>query len=241
MPTPGVRRRRFAGLLSRLPGTTVATVGTLPLFPLGTVLFPGMVLPLHVFEPRYRQLVADLAERPPEQQSFGVVAIRAGREVGADAVSTLHEVGCVTQVTRIVPLPDGRFEIVTVGTTPFRLRSVSSTAAPYLVAEVDLLEETPAKPDDALLGMAVRERFTAYRSLLTDDAAELPVDPRSLSYLVSAAMLLDLHEQQRLLADRDTTRRLRTLLALLRREQVLLESLRAIPARDLAHAAASPN
>jgi Lon protease-like protein len=66
---------------------------TLPLFPLGTVLYPGLVLPLHIFEERYRQLVRDLLEGP-EPQEFGVIAIRKGRETGVDGVSALYEIGC---------------------------------------------------------------------------------------------------------------------------------------------------
>src|SRR2546430_4697194 len=66
---------------------------TMPLFPLGTVLYPGLVLPLHIFEERYRQLVRDLLEGP-EPQEFGVIAIRKGRETGVDGVSALYEIGC---------------------------------------------------------------------------------------------------------------------------------------------------
>ncbi len=65
---------------------------TLPLFPLGTVLFPGLLLPLHIFEERYRQLVRDLV-RQPEPRRFGVVAIREGRETGIDGVAALYEIG----------------------------------------------------------------------------------------------------------------------------------------------------
>ena len=66
------------------------TATRLPLFPLGTVLFPGLLLPLHIFEERYRQLVRDLLVGPHESRAFGVVAIREGREVGADGIRALH-------------------------------------------------------------------------------------------------------------------------------------------------------
>ena len=72
---------------------------TLPLFPLGTVLFPGMLLPLNIFEERYRQLVRDLRAGPGPQR-FGVIAIRKGRETGADGVSALYGTGCVAAVRR---------------------------------------------------------------------------------------------------------------------------------------------
>jgi len=110
---------------------------TLPLFPLGTVLYPGVLLPLHIFEDRYRQLVHDLM-REPEPRSFGVIAIREGRETGADGVSALYEIGCTATVRRVTEHQDGRFNLVTVGTQRFRLAELDHSQ-PYLRAEVDLL------------------------------------------------------------------------------------------------------
>lgn len=95
----------------------------LPLFPLTTVLFPGMRLPLHIFEERYQVLVTDLLALP-EPRRFGVIAIRSGGEVGTDGVTALHEVGCVAAVRQAVPHPDGRFDLATVGTGRFRLISL---------------------------------------------------------------------------------------------------------------------
>ena len=117
----------------------------LPLFPLGhTVLFPGVVLPLHVFEERYRELVRTLVELPEgARRRFGVVAIRQGWEVGEDAVSALHDVGCAAELRRVSRYPDGRYDIVTVGTDRFRLRSVDRESRPYLVGRVEWL---PAEP-----------------------------------------------------------------------------------------------
>ena len=71
----------------------------LRLFPLGTVLFPGMVLPLHIFEDRYRQMVHELLDSP-EPRRFGVIAIRKGRETGIEGVSSLYEVGCTATLGR---------------------------------------------------------------------------------------------------------------------------------------------
>src|SRR5256885_1283276 len=92
----------------------------MPLFPLGTVLYPGLVLPLHIFEERYRQLVRDLLEGP-EPQEFGVIAIRKGRETGVDGVSALYEIGCAAALRQVARHDDGRFDVVTVGTPPFPL------------------------------------------------------------------------------------------------------------------------
>src|ERR1700722_8884888 len=111
----------------------------LPLFPLSTVLFPGVRLPLHIFEERSRLLVADLAAQP-EPQRFGVIAIRKGREVGADGVTALHEVGRGAEVRQIPPHADGRFDLATVGTERFRLLRADASL-PYLQGEVELLAD----------------------------------------------------------------------------------------------------
>ena len=86
---------------------------TVPLFPLGTVLVPGLVLPLHVFEQRYRTLVADLLAAAEVDQHFGVVAIRSGFEVGDGAARALHEVGTLAELTDVDALPDGRYDVQT--------------------------------------------------------------------------------------------------------------------------------
>ena len=112
---------------------------TLPLFPLGAVLYPGMLLPLHIFEERYRQLVRDLLEGS-DPRRFGVIAIRKGRETGIDGVHSLYEVGCVATLRRVEQLEDGRFDIITVGTQRFKLLSLDETR-PYLQGEVELLDD----------------------------------------------------------------------------------------------------
>src|SRR4029077_13294236 len=93
---------------------------TMPLFPLGTVLYPGLLLPLHIFEERYRQLVRDLLEGP-EPQEVGVIAIRKGRETGVDGVSALYEIGCTATLRQVARHDDGRFDVAAVGAQRFRL------------------------------------------------------------------------------------------------------------------------
>src|ERR1700738_2068023 len=116
----------------------------LPLFPLGAVLYPGMLLPLHIFEERYRQLVRALLDGP-EPRRFGVIAIRKGRETGIDGVHSLYEIGCTATLRRVERQDDGRFNIVTVGTQRFRLRGLDETR-PYLQGEVELLAEGGGDP-----------------------------------------------------------------------------------------------
>ena len=97
----------------------MAVATRLPLFPLNAVLVPGLVLPLHIFEPRYRVLVQALLELPEDaERRFGVVAIRSGREVGADGVRALHAVGCTAELREVTPYADGRFDLVDRGRDP---------------------------------------------------------------------------------------------------------------------------
>lgn len=214
----------------------------IPLFPLGNVLYPGLALPLHIFEQRYRLLVAHLSDGETEaERSFGVVAIRSGHEVGAASVSSLHEVGTAAVLRRVTPYPDGRCDILTAGSRRFRLHSVDD-AMPYLRAEVEWLDEQVGDAHDvARVAAEVRERFGRYQALLgagpdadpADDDSPLPEDDTVLSYLVSAAMLLDLPDRQRLLAADSTLARLDRLRALLEREETVIRLLAAVPATDL--------
>jgi Lon protease-like protein len=211
----------------------------LPLFPLGAVLLPGFDLPLHVFEPRYRTLIEDLMALPADQpRRFGVIAIRQGHEVGADAARDLHAVGCVAEISEITALPDGRYLVESTGLIRFRVRSVDRAAAPYLVASVELLPE-PSGPDAAELAAAVLTGFDGYADALTELGVEvreprsLPADPVALSYAVAGSMVLDLNDRQRLLECDDAAHRLAAERILLRRETVLIEALGSVPADDL--------
>src|SRR5215831_3844462 len=133
---------------------------TLQLFPLGTVLFPGLLLPLHIFEERYRQLVRDL-QAGPEPRRFGVVAIRQGRETGVDGIQALYEVGCTATLRQVNELEDGRYDIVTVGTDRFLLTGLDDSK-PYLQGKVDLLPEEVG--DLAAAAEATRLVRDAFRS-----------------------------------------------------------------------------
>jgi Lon protease-like protein len=219
---------------------------TLPLFPLGTVLYPGLVLPLNIFEERYRQLVHDLLDGP-EPQRFGVIAIRKGRETGVDGVSTLHQIGCVATLREVDEQDDGRFHLVTVGTQRFRLASLDDSR-PYLQGEVDLLaEEVGDEAAAGLAAQAVQRGFRGYVEALASRESvevtvpELPDEPLLLSYLVAASMILDLSVRQDLLAEPDAERRLGAERALLARETTMLRSLTATPAPDLRNTPYNPN
>jgi Lon protease-like protein len=219
---------------------------TMPLFPLGTVLYPGLLLPLHIFEERYRQLVRDLLDGP-EPRRFGVIAIRKGRETGVDGVSALHEIGCIATVRRVAAHDDGRFDLVTVGTQRFRLAAVDDSR-PYLQGEIDLLDEETG--DETAAGEAadaVRRGFRGYLEALSRQESvhvtmpDLPDDPVLLSYLVAASMILDLPVRQALLAEPDALRRLASERTLLSREITMLRSLTSTPAPDLRNSPYNPN
>jgi len=220
----------------------------LPLFPLGTVLLPGLVLPLEIFEERYRALVRELMAQPSEQvRQFGVVAIRRGREVGP-ALPSFHPVGCTAVVRRVQEHPDGRFSLITVGGTRFRVGAVDEHGAPYLLGEVEFL------PDEIGDAAAAREEVAPVQRLMRAYAKglaetgtvqislpDLPDDPIALSYVVAAAAATDLIERQNLLATTDAATRLRAERALLRRELGLLTHITTIGSTELRRVDPSPN
>ncbi len=204
------------------------------------------MLPLNIFEERYRELVRDLLDGP-EPRRFGVIAIRKGRETGVDGISALYQIGCTATVREVAEQDDGRYHLVTVGTQRFRLASLDKSR-PYLQGEVDLLEEEVG--DEAAAGLAVhavQRGFHGYVEALASRESvevtvpELPDEPLLLSYLVAASMILDLPVRQDLLAEPDAERRLGAERALLARETTMLRSLTATPAPDLRNTPYSSN
>jgi Lon protease-like protein len=219
---------------------------TLPLFPLGTVLFPGLLLPLHIFEDRYRQLVRDLVSQP-EPRRFGVVAIREGRETGFEGVSALYEIGCTATLRRVSERDDGGYDLVTVGADRFRLIALDDSK-PYFQGEVEFLPENAGGEAAASIAVqAVQRAFHGYVEALSARGAtqvsipELPGDPLALSYLVAASIIADLHDRQALLAEPDGLRRLAAERTLLSRETSMLRSLTSTPAPEFRYAPYSPN
>ncbi|MEU4567277.1 LON peptidase substrate-binding domain-containing protein [Micromonospora sp. NPDC023956] len=217
----------------------------LPVFPLQTVLFPGLVLPLHIFEERYRALVRHLLALPEgTPREFGVVAIERGTEVAPSAPAdgsppglagmTLYEVGCTAELRQVTELADGGFDVVTVGRRRFRLAGIDEHTAPYLTADVQWRPE-PEEADEStgLLAARVIAIFRRYLALIRPDpeaiAEQLPDDPTVLSHLVAATAALTVADRQRLLAIDDTAGRLRAELRLLNREAALLRQVRAVP------------
>jgi Lon protease-like protein len=195
----------------------------LPLFPLEqVVLFPGMSLPLRIFEERYKVMIGACQVT---DQLFGVVLIRSGREVGDPAEP--EEVGCTARMVRVDRIPDGRMHILTIGEDRFRLLGPARVLSEgYLVADVRMLPEPPAGAAASALVANVTQEFTRYQQAILGltgrgdpvSAPELPSDPVQLSYRIAATLFVDPRERQRLLETDDVANRLERELVLLKRE-----------------------
>jgi uncharacterized protein len=211
---------------------------TLPIFPLGTVLLPGASLPLHIFEPRYRQLTVDLVTGAVTGRSFGVVAIRQGWISDIDELGQMHEVGCSATLRQVNRLPDGRFDIVTRGERRFRLLDLDSMSAPYLLGSVEWLPDAEVAPASVAavprLTESARAAYRRYRDAAwhRDNWAEpdMGAETETLAHLLAADCVLTIEDRQRLLEERNPLRRLRLIRRVLNRETGILRELRAIPA-----------
>lgn len=221
----------------------------LPLFPLNTVLFPGVVMPLYIFEDRYRSLMRDLIALPPTRdREFGVVAIKVGYEVGERGVHTIQRVGCAALVTEVTTNADGTYEIVVVGRRRFHVEDLDPSHD-YLRADVEWLTDTGGgSPTDlATAAETARRLFDTYRGVVeelrADDVLDgaTPRDPVDLSYTLAAAMVLTLADRQRLLECEDVRSRLRMGTALLRAELRAIGAIASLPATSLARSEWCPN
>jgi Lon protease-like protein len=195
----------------------------IPLFPLRTVLFPGMTLPLHIFEERYKRMIGLCLE---QRRSFGVVLIKSGPEVGGEAVP--YDVGTVARIINAVPMADGCFNIITQGAARFQVLE-SRHQAGYLTARVELLEEEEVDARQLAEQQAeVQQRFEQLveeLSKLTERALEpfdFPPGPTATSYFVAANLPVDAWEKQRLLEATSTDLRLTVERRILRRERDML-------------------
>jgi uncharacterized protein len=202
----------------------------LPLFPLNVVLFPGMALPLHIFEPRYRQMISDcVAGGSP----FGVALIKDGPEVGGPAQP--HPVGTAAQITTVKTLADGRLNIEVVGYERFRITKLHHDQ-PYLTGLVEKYPMTGAEAPPAR--RAARELapwLLRYLDLLGEAAATkfdpnvLPNNPESLAYLAAIVAQIPMSEKQTLLDAPDADELLQRERHLLRREISLLRAMLTNP------------
>jgi uncharacterized protein len=178
----------------------------LPLFPLNTVLFPGMPLPLHIFEERYKEMIADCIR---ENRPFGVVLVSEGLAAEEGSAAQPYAVGCTAEIAQVQPLDEGRMLIMTVGRERFRIVRLEY-GKPYLVG---MVEPAPleTEPDDILSRDADRlyplvvdylQKLATIGSLEIEED-QIPVDPVPLIYLAATLIQLPAVEKQDFLsADR---------------------------------------
>lgn len=225
----------------------------LPLFPLTTALVPGLVLPLHIFEPRYRLMVEELLARPEGEREFGVVAVRERRHSSRSSqlpLEDVYSVGVTALIRQAERREDGRYDITTIGARRFSIDQIDRSA-PLLRANVTFLPEPEVDIQDPRvqrLTQAAARAFTNYRSALggrleedQSDEDTIPDDPSVLSYLITAALVTDAPTRQELLASPDAITRLQAGIAVLKSETGLISTLGAVPALDLLSASVSEN
>ena len=198
---------------------------SLPLFPLATVLFPGMVLPLHIFEPRYRKM---FAARIDDDPIFGIILTRSGREVGDQP--EIHSVGTSATLLQAVRYDDGRVDLAVRGGRRFRVLEGHWDEG-YLTASVEWLAEDQgnrSEAEAAQLAEKVREAFAAYLESLERtmgkqfEPPEIGGGPEEIGYAVCAMMPFGTAASQRLLETEPTAPLLHELVSMLRRERELL-------------------
>lgn len=198
---------------------------SLPIFPLPLVLFPGTLQPLHIFEPRYRQMLQDCQEG---DGTFGLVYVRSTPYT--DPSPSPGAVGCRAHVEAVQQLPDGRYNVMTRGEDRFLLREFVETDRLYRVALVEPFADQPWDYDEvAQRAAAVRTAFMAFvravgtLAQLPETAVDLPEDPAQLTFHIAAALDLEPRERQGLLELRSVSDRLRRLAVTLARLQRDLE------------------
>ena len=221
---------------------------TLPMFPLNSVLFPGVTVPLRVFEDRYRAMVHSLLRiEDPAQRCFGSVGIREGYEVGEHGAQSLYRVGVRLQLTEAERHEDGTFSILAVGRDRIVMDRLDSSGD-FPVGHVTERPE-PELPLDADLEDVMdraRATFTAYRAALAEIRADphegaLPADPSYLSWTLAASAPLPMPERQALLEADDARVRLQLVTDLLRTELRAMNVIPSLPATEVARTRWSPN
>ena len=198
----------------------VRGIRELPLFPLPVVLFPGMPMPLHIFEPRYRKMLADIRAG---DNLFGLSYFDSGSS--EKDVPPAGHIGCVAEVTETQALPDGRSNVLAVGVVRYLVEAYIERGDPYLVVRANYFEDE--EENEEALGSKSKEVATMFMRvanairLINDERGNLPdisdTEPQKLSFLVAAAMEIEVETKQELLELRSTSERLSRLRDLLAR------------------------
>ncbi|WP_396214106.1 LON peptidase substrate-binding domain-containing protein [Gemmatimonas sp.] len=191
----------------------------LPIFPLNVVLFPGTTMPLHLFEPRYRQLLKDIQNG---DSRFGILTGISGV---AERDLPSGRMGCVAEVTEAEVMPDGRANIVVTGRERFALDSFVDDDAPYNVADVSFVADTGGTNAVALavasddVAQNFRRVVKAVHLLNGEQSVmpTLPDDPVQLPWSIAAMIDVDLTQRYQLLAERSPAARLSSVDGILKR------------------------
>ena len=204
-------------------------LATLPLFPLDTVLFPGMALPLHIFEDRYRLMINECLK---QKRDFGVLMVRSTAD--SDGLSSVHMVGTSARITHVQRLEDGRMDIMTTGQERFRLLRLLRTT-PYILGRTEIFPlEATRSSHVANLTREAGMRLVEYLRLVGEVLGKViqidsvPGDAGSLAYLIAMSLQVSLEEKQRLLSIRTLPNLLRRESQILNRETVLLKRMQQV-------------
>jgi len=198
----------------------VRGIRELPVFPLPVVLFPGVPLPLHIFELKYRQMMEDIRAT---NNFFGLAYFDSS--TGQGEIPAAGHIGCVAEVTETQTFPDGRSNILTIGLIRYRIESYLERGDPYLVANVSYFEDD--EEDQSILADSAGEVAETFSRIaqavrtINDERTSLPdisnTEPQRLSFLVAAAIEIEADVKQELLELRSTSERLRRLRGMLTR------------------------
>lgn len=205
----------------------IRDIDQLPIFPLPLVLLPNELLPLHIFEPRYRQLLDDIGGR---RGFFGISLIDDENDLVERP--EIGSMGCLAEVREVQPLPDGRSNILTIGLIRYRVTGYADSDTPYLIADVEFVEdeaeeiESLNKTADEAFGLFERVAVAAFK--MSNSRDKMPEmdrsDPQSLSFLVAAAFNLSNQAKYELLEITNTSERLKKLIVILKQAAEQMES-----------------
>ncbi len=208
----------------------------IPLFPLNTVLFPGMPIHLHIFEERYKEMINMCIS---EGRPFGVVLIQKGQEVGAAAEP--QSIGCVAQIAQVQPLDDGRMNLVAIGQERFEIKSLSYDK-PYLMGQVETLTLLQTPIDLEPIAGRLRIQLTEYLEILSligqteFDIEKLPDDATELAYLTATLLQVPPEKKQDLLIVNNSVDLVNTVYQTCRQELAVLKAMVATTPESLQNA-----
>jgi Lon protease-like protein len=200
-----------------------------PIFPLDTVLFPSMPLPLHIFEERYRTMVKNLKHG---DNRFCVALIREGQEVGGYAAP--YEVACLAELVHTQPLQDGRYFIVAVGIERVRIVSIERDSKPYLTGSVEMWPDESKDADPKLVEKASKLFLQYIQYILKlagqdEEKIPMPTEPDLLSYLMATSLQVEAEVRQSLLEMPSSEQRIQAELEMLQSELPLLRAFMSTP------------